>query len=111
MILVSLRLGAAIAQAGPEQREALATYGRCLGLAFQITDDLLDVRGDEPTMGKRVRKDSVHGKLTYPALLGLDGSVQRARQLIEEACNAIQPLGPNGASLEALARYVLERDR
>jgi geranylgeranyl pyrophosphate synthase len=111
MILVSLRLGAAVAEANEEQRQALTTYGRCLGLAFQITDDLLDVRGDETTMGKRVRKDSAQGKVTYPALLGVGGSVQRAQQLIKQACDAIEPLGPNGASLEALARYVLERDR
>ena len=72
MIRVSLRLGAMVAGATAEQLAALDEYGRRLGLAFQITDDLLDVRSNEAAMGKRVGKDAEQGKLTFPGLLGLD---------------------------------------
>jgi geranylgeranyl diphosphate synthase type II len=111
MISVSLRLGAIIASADSGQLKALEHYGKCLGLAFQITDDLLDVRGDEATMGKRVGKDAGLGKLTFPGLLGVDASVRRAEELVDEACQAVSLFGSRGTSLEGLARYVLERSR
>jgi geranylgeranyl diphosphate synthase type II len=110
MLLVSLRLGALVAGADEEQFAALDAYGARIGMAFQITDDLLDVRGDAAAMGKRVGKDSDHGKLTFPALLGIDESVRRAGHLIEEACAALQPLAPHAEPLHALAHYILERD-
>ncbi len=109
MFLVSLRLGALVAGASDEQVNALATYGSNLGLAFQIADDLLDVRGDESAMGKRIGKDSDRGKLTFPALLGVDESTRRAEQLIDEACNALVVFGSAATQLESLARYVVER--
>ncbi len=111
MFLVSLRLGGFVAGADDRQQAALERYGRSVGLAFQIADDLLDVRGDEAAMGKRVGKDSQHGKLTFPSLLGIEESQRRAEQLIDEACAALSPLGEKRAALEALARYVLERNR
>jgi geranylgeranyl diphosphate synthase type II len=110
MIRVSLRLGALVAGADKEQLSALGQYGDRLGLAFQVTDDLLDVRGDEAALGKRVGKDSDRGKVTYPAVLGVDESVRYAAQLVDEACEALVPLGSQAAHLEALARYVLERN-
>jgi len=111
MILVALRLGAAAAGADPEQAAALTTYGRKLGLAFQITDDLLDVQGREAELGKRVGKDADRGKLTFPVLLGTAESARRAERLIAEACEALGPLGSRAANLEALAHYVLKRNR
>jgi geranylgeranyl diphosphate synthase type II len=111
MFLVSLRLGALVAGAEGEQLAALDAYGRKLGLAFQIADDLLDVRGDEAAMGKRIRKDSDRGKLTFPALMGVEESTRRAKQLIEEACVALAIFGANASQLDALARYVVERNR
>jgi geranylgeranyl diphosphate synthase type II len=111
MIRVSLRLGALAAGASQGQRTALDEYGSRLGLAFQITDDLLDVRSDEAAVGKRVGKDARQGKLTFPGLLGVDRSAAYAQQLIAEACAALAPLGPAAAGLETLARYVLERNR
>jgi geranylgeranyl diphosphate synthase, type II len=111
MIRASLRLGALTAGAGDQQLAALDEYGRCLGLAFQITDDLLDVRSSEAATGKRVEKDARRGKLTYPGLLGIEESQRRALQLTEEACRAIGRLGPAAGPMEALARYVVERDR
>jgi geranylgeranyl diphosphate synthase type II len=109
LFIASLRLGGIVASALPEQLEALTTYGRALGLAFQIVDDLLDLHGETEAMGKRTQKDSHHGKLTFPAMLGVDESHRRATHLIHEACAAIEPFGTRAARLEALARYVLER--
>jgi geranylgeranyl diphosphate synthase, type II len=111
MIGVALRLGAMVAGAEAHQLAALDDYGQRLGLAFQITDDLLDVRSSEAVVGKRVGKDSQRGKLTFPALFGLDQSAQHAEQLISEAYRALVLFGPHAAGLQALARYVLERNR
>ena len=107
----SLRLGALIAGADQQQHQSLETYGRNLGLAFQITDDLLDVRGNEADLGKRVGKDADHGKLTFPGLLGIEASAARAEQLVQEARTALAPFGSRAQSLEALAQFVLERNR
>jgi geranylgeranyl diphosphate synthase type II len=110
MFLASLQLGALVAGADSAQQAALAEYGRHLGLAFQITDDLLDVRGDANTMGKRSGKDSGRGKLTFPGLLGTQESISRAELLVHEACAALEALEPHAAGLQALAQYVLERN-
>jgi len=110
MINVSLQLGAAVSQADLEQRQALDQYGTCLGLAFQITDDLLDVQGTEANLGKRVGKDAELGKLTFPGLLGVAESQHRAASLIANAITALAPFGSRSGALEALARYVLERN-
>ena len=111
MFLVSLRLGAMAVGGDSRQLAALDEYGRALGLAFQICDDLLDVEGDEAALGKRVGKDVDRGKLTFPGLLGVDASRRRAEQLVAESIEALRPFGSAGEPLEALARYVLERDR
>jgi len=111
MIRVSLRLGGLTAGTTPDLLHALDEYGRRLGLAFQITDDLLDVRSTAESMGKRVGKDVEKGKITYPGLLGVGESAAYAGRLIAEACAALEPLAPQAEGLIALARYVLERDR
>ena len=79
-------------------------------MAFQITDDLLDIVGEQEKMGKGVRKDAKLGKLTYPFLLGIQESRKRARSLIAEACRALSGFGEASQRLEALAHFVLERD-
>ncbi len=109
MLEVSLRLGGLVAGASHEALKQLDIYGRNLGLAFQIVDDLLDYNGDEHQMGKRTGKDSTRGKLTYPSLLGADASKLRAHQLIDDACGALSSFGQRASGLESLARYVLER--
>jgi geranylgeranyl diphosphate synthase type II len=111
MLAVSLELGWLCAGASPHDLPALLDYGDAVGLAFQITDDLLDVRGTALALGKGVRKDSGHGKLTFPGLLGIDDSMRRAHQCTERACQAIASLGERGAKLRALANYIVERDR
>lgn len=106
----ALTMGGRIARADVNTVEMLDHFGKCVGLAFQIADDLLDITGDEAKMGKGVRKDAELGKLTYPGLLGLEESRRRAESLIDKACRSIEPLGDRGLRLEALARFVLERD-
>ena len=96
MIRVSLRLGAMAVGAADDQLAALDEYGRRLGLAFQITDDLLERPRNEAAAGKRVGKDAARGKLTFPGLLGVDRSDQCARELVDEACRALLPLGRAG---------------
>jgi geranylgeranyl diphosphate synthase type II len=110
MIRVSLRLGGLVACANNDFLAALDYYGERVGLAFQIIDDWLDVQGNEAAMGKRLRKDSNLGKLTFPALLGVAASRERAEQLIAEACERVTCFGSRATHLQALARYVLERN-
>ncbi|MDX1944597.1 MAG: polyprenyl synthetase family protein [Pirellulaceae bacterium] len=110
IIRVSLRLGALVAGADDEKLAALDTYGENLGLAFQIVDDLLDLSGNEASLGKRTGKDSGHGKLTFPAVLGEAESRRRAGELAAAASDSLAPFGSPAAGLEALARYVVERD-
>jgi geranylgeranyl diphosphate synthase type II len=113
----SLRLGVLSAQgerpggADPAALEALDAYGRAFGLAFQITDDLLDVESSAEQTGKRVGKDAARGKLTYPGFLGVAESRLRARRLCQQAQDALAPLGPAAGRLAALARSIVERDR
>jgi geranylgeranyl diphosphate synthase type II len=117
LIRASLRLGALAAYAlrlhppPLDVLECLDGYGRCLGLAFQIVDDLLDVEGDAEQTGKRVGKDAARGKLTYPGLLGIAESRRRAERFGREAGEYLKPLGTNAELLLALVPFVLERDR
>jgi geranylgeranyl diphosphate synthase type II len=115
LIRASLRLGV-LAGHAPEEPdpgllERFDASGRCLGLAFQITDDLLDVEGHAEQAGKRLHKDAARGKLTYPGLLGVSESRRRAERLCREADQHLAPLGTAAARLRALAPYVLGRDR
>ena len=98
---------------GPERSllQRLETFGRCFGLVFQITDDLIDVEGTAEHTGKRVGKDAARGKLTYPGLLGIDESRRRARDLGAVALDVVDPLGPAGQPLAQLMQFVLARDR
>jgi geranylgeranyl diphosphate synthase type II len=92
-------------------RESLDGYGRCFGLVFQITDDLLDVEGSAAQTGKRVQKDAARGKLTYPGLLGVAESRRRADELGRQALAHLEPLGQGGRHLAALLQRILKRDR
>jgi len=110
LLTSAVTLGARVAQATPEWIDRLERFGKCVGLAFQIADDLLDVTGDAAKLGKGVRKDATLGKMTYPGLLGTAQSRLKADALIDEACQLLQPLGPRGNKLAALARFVTQRD-
>jgi geranylgeranyl diphosphate synthase type II len=112
-----LRLGLLTAQGerprGPDPAvvECLDAYGRCFGLAFQITDDLLDAEGTADQTGKRVQKDAARGKLTYPGLMGVTESRHHAEQLCRQAREHLQHLGSAGDRLAALVQGILERTR
>ena len=110
MFRVSLRLGGIAAGGDDRQLNALDAYGEKLGLAFQITDDLLDRNGNEAALGKRTNKDQDLGKLTFPSLLGIEESRRRAAVLVEDACKATAMFGEAAGPLVALAKYVLARD-
>jgi len=111
LIGVSLVMGALTADASIEQVDEIRRYGEKIGLAFQITDDLLDVEGDETTMGKRLRKDEAQGKATYPTLLGVDESHRLAEEAIAEAQSAVEPFGEPAFPLVGLADYILARKK
>ncbi len=89
LITAAFRLGGTAARAGADAMDALAACGEAFGLAFQITDDLLDVTGDEKLLGKRVRKDAALGKLTFPGLFGVDESRAEAVRQTEAGCRAL----------------------
>jgi farnesyl diphosphate synthase len=110
LILASLQLGAAAADASPSILETLDTYGRHIGLAFQIQDDVLDETADTATLGKTAGKDVAQHKSTYPALLGLDGARKRAEQLFEEAREVVRGLPDGGAALVWLADFIQGRN-
>jgi geranylgeranyl diphosphate synthase, type II len=111
MIAVSLSLGAITASATEVQRETLEKFGKNLGLAFQITDDLLDLQGEEVKMGKRVRKDRDLGKLTYPAVLGSQDSSRLANLLVDDSIKLLEGFGDGAEPLISLARFVVSRSR
>lgn len=110
MITAALEMGSICGNAGSEHRRLLKHYGECIGLAFQISDDLLDVVGSEAKLGKVTGRDADLGKLTYPSLLGISESQAHAERLVQEACEHLVPLGQNAVWLTHLARFIVERD-
>ncbi len=110
LIAASLELGAISAGAGQSDRDRLRHYGHCIGLAFQIADDLLDVTGDKTKLGKTPGRDVDLGKLTYPSLLGIDESRRKAQQLVDEACSTVDSFGEASRWLKDLAKFIVERD-
>ncbi|MET0877775.1 MAG: polyprenyl synthetase family protein, partial [Tardiphaga sp.] len=101
--------GALLGQATPDQYKALDDYGRALGEAFQIADDLLDVEGDAASLGKPAGADAALGKTTFVTQLGLKGAKQRVSDLIGTADAALSIFGGKGDVLRAAARFVAER--
>ncbi|MCF6444525.1 polyprenyl synthetase family protein [Nereida sp. MMG025] len=102
----SAMAGARMAQA---DTTPLQTYGDCLGLAFQIADDVLDVEGDAETVGKAVGKDAEAGKATFVSLLGLDGAKRRAADLVTQACDALSGYSEDAELLKDAAQFVVAR--
>lgn len=110
LIQAAVMLGAlAKADIGAAQMEALEQYGRAIGLAFQIVDDILDVEGSTQTLGKTAGADRARHKPTYPAVMGLAEAKVRARELHQSALESLRALGDNGRTLADLAGFVIAR--
>lgn len=110
LIEASVKLGAlASGHADQPRLDALQTYARAIGLAFQVQDDILDVESDTETLGKRQGADIARDKPTYPALLGLEPARQYALQLRDQAIEALRPFDASADPLRELARYIVER--
>ncbi|MCK4956817.1 MAG: polyprenyl synthetase family protein [Candidatus Cloacimonetes bacterium] len=109
LINLPIRFACYLAKASNEDQKRLEEFGSKLGLAFQIVDDILDVEGDESTLGKTIGKDSNVEKATFPAIYGLEKSRDMATKLIEEAKTLLQPYGDKGKMLSLLSEYVLTR--
>ncbi len=111
MILASITMGAlSTGNATTDQLSALETYGRAIGLAFQVQDDILDVISDTAVLGKQQGADQALNKPTYTALLGLDGAKEKAQQLHVEAINALAIFDHSADQLRAVADYIVSRD-
>jgi len=111
LITASLVSGAIFGGGTDEQIEKLRTFGRAIGLAFQIVDDVLDVTQSSEQLGKTAGKDTATEKATYPSLFGIDDSLKKADALIGEGNAALDSFGSSAATLKALAAYLVERKK
>ena len=112
LIRASVRLGAL--EAGCRDEAVLASldrYGHAVGLAFQVRDDILDIEGDAAVIGKTAGKDAAADKPTFPSIIGMQASRAHLTELIDQALDAIRPLGERGELLAELARFAAGRDR
>ncbi|WP_328597350.1 polyprenyl synthetase family protein [Heliobacterium mobile] len=110
LIRSSLRIGAILGGGTDEEIRALSEYGDYLGLAFQITDDLLDIQGDQEKIGKPVGSDEKNNKATYPSLLGIEKAQEEARRVVQAAQESLQMFGEMADILRELAKYLLVRE-
>ncbi len=111
LIEASLAAGAVVAGGSSTQIEAVQTYGRAAGLAFQVADDILNVEGDPAVMGKAAGTDKLRRKNSYPHLLGLEKSREFAQNLVQQAIQALAGFDSKADALRAIARYIVERKK
>ena len=111
LIEASVETGALLCGASVDQRKALLAYAQSIGLAFQVADDVLNIKGDPQRLGKATGTDQQRGKNTYPALIGLAGAEHLASRLVNTALKAIDTFDNKADSLRAIAHYVIERTR
>lgn len=111
LITASLKAGALITTEDRSIINSLTTYGQAFGMAFQITDDILDVTGKLDNLGKRPGSDERKGKLTYPSRFGLEASKNLARQHIERAVSSLDEFGSKGEFMRRLATSILDRNQ
>lgn len=110
ILTTTLRLGAMSANAPPNKLKAITKFGRSLGLAFQVIDDILDVTQTSEKLGKSAGKDVAAKKATYPAVIGLEASRAEAKRLTKQAHDSLSIFSERGEMLQALANYLLERE-
>ena len=111
LIEASLSSGAVLGGLNSNRISMLERYAQNIGLAFQVTDDILNVVGDPEILGKAVGTDKLHNKATYPSLLGLEESKAFAGQLVENALQALETFDQKAEPLRAIAKYILERNK
>ncbi|MBM3699815.1 MAG: polyprenyl synthetase family protein [Actinobacteria bacterium] len=111
LITASVRCGAIIAGADENIMEKLTVYANCIGLAFQITDDILDIEAGSEVTGKTAGKDAVQNKNTFPSMYGIKKSREIAEQKIKEACHAISGIDIKKENLVNLAEFILKRKK
>ncbi|MEN6465312.1 MAG: polyprenyl synthetase family protein [Syntrophaceae bacterium] len=109
MIKVSVVAGALLAGAEEKNVEALAGFGKNIGLAFQITDDILDIEGDKDALGKATGQDAALKKMTYPALMGLDQAKEKAQQYLGAALKDLENFDGRAEPLRLIAKFIVER--
>jgi len=110
-ITASVVSGGLYAGANDDTIEKLRTFGKSIGLAFQIVDDVLDVTQTSEQLGKTAGKDTAAEKATYPALFGIDESLKKADQWVEKALGSMEGFGSRADTLKALARFLVERKK
>ncbi len=111
LIEASVTIGSILGKGNPDQIQQLKTYSKNIGIAFQVTDDLLDVEGDPNVMGKDAGSDQARSKSTYPALLGIEQSKQFAKKLVNNALKALDYFDNKAHPLRAIAYYIVDRKR
>ena len=111
LLSAAAEMGCIVAGSGEEARAAVRRYAQKLGLAFQVRDDMLDVEGDEATLGKPVGSDRANEKTTFVALLGMDACRELVEKLTREAVEALAPFGEAGGFLRWLAQSLADRER
>lgn len=111
LIAASVSSGAVLGGASKNQLESLDRYGRKIGLAFQVSDDILDIEGDSDEMGKVVGVDAQMGKNTYPSIYGLEKSKEMLRELIDEAIDSLYQFDIKAEPLRKIAEYIVERKK
>ncbi len=109
MIVACMRVGAILANASEEKLQAMTVYGQKIGLAFQIVDDILDIVGDEATLGKNVGSDIENEKSTYPSIFGIEKSWEMAQELVEDAKMQIKDFDESNEFLLNLSEYIVRR--
>jgi farnesyl diphosphate synthase len=112
LIRVSVMMGAYCGRPlSSAELERLDRYGKCIGLAFQVVDDILDEEGDAGTLGKTAGKDKAAGKPTYTSLLGLPEAKRLASDLLEQAHDSLATLGARAERLGQIAEFIVRRER
>ncbi len=109
LIDAAVHMGSLCGSASLHQTQALRQYARCIGLAFQIQDDILDIEGDAEQLGKPLGADIAANKPTYPALLGMEGAKDKAVELCNEAISALGNFGPSANLMREFATFIVNR--